>query len=122
MAKNKRLSPNQLAKEKEYFSNLKQITDYDPRKAEYEVAAIQPVVTRIDASLEREAQLIAELATVRDSIAADCTTLAEKNDGAALQIAAQYGEDSTQYQSLGRTRKSERATGLKRGSSIPKTT
>lgn len=116
MAKNARLSPNKLAKEKEQFAALKKIADYDPRKTEYEVAAIQPVVDRIDSKLEREAQLVAELAAVRDEIAADCTILCEKNDGAALQIAAQFGEDSTEWQSLGRTRKSERATGLTRKS------
>jgi hypothetical protein len=115
MAKNARLSPNKLAKEKGYFANLKLITDYDPRKAEYEVAAIQPVINRLENSLEREAQLLAELAEVRDLIAEDSTTFVEKNDGAALQVAAQYGEDSPEYQSLGRTRKSERRTGGRRG-------
>lgn len=111
MAKNARLSPNKLAKEKENFASLKQITGYDPRKDEYKVANIQTVVDRLDASLEREAQLNAELDTLRDQIAADCTALSEKNDGAALQVAAQFGEDSNEYQSLGRKRKSERATG-----------
>jgi len=110
VAKKKRLSPNKLAKEKGYFANLKKIVGYEPRKAEYEVAAIQPIVDRLDDSLEREAQLLAELATVRDSIAEDGTALSEKNDGAALQTAAQFGEDSPEVQSLGRTRKSERKT------------
>ena len=110
MAKKKRLSPNQLAREKGYFANLKKIADYDSRKPEYEVAAIEPVVNRLDANLEREAQLLAELAALRDRIADDSTLLVEKNDGAALQVAAQYGEDSLEYQSLGRTRKSERRT------------
>ena len=116
MAKNRRLTPNEYAKEKAQFAALKNITGYDSRKDEYKVAAIQPVVDRIDNNIEREAQLNAELATIRDEIAADCTIFCEKNDGSALQVAAQYGEDSTEYQSLGRTRKSERGTGLTRGS------
>lgn len=119
MARNKRLSPNQLAKEKGYFANLKNIQDYDPRKEEYKVNKIQPVVDRLDTSLAREAQLIEELASVRDSIAADCTSLVEKNDGSALQVAAQYGEDSMEYQSLGRTRKSERRSGGRRSTNTP---
>lgn len=120
MAKNKRLSPNDLAKEKGYFANLKKIEGYDPRNPAYTVEAIETVVERIDARLEREAQLLGELAEVRDFLAADCTTLVEKNDGAALQTAAQYGEDSTQYQSLGRKRKSERKTGGRRsGNNAP---
>lgn len=114
MAKTRRLSPNEYAKEKAQFAALKQIPDYEPRKPEYAVAAIEPVINRLDSKLEREAQLNAELAALRDEIAADCTILVEKNDGAALQVAAQYGEDSTEVQSLGRTRKSERATGLTR--------
>jgi len=121
MAKKARLSPNKLAKEKGYFANLKQIAGYDPRKPEYEVAAIQPVADRLDASLERESQLMAELAQVRDSIAEDSTTFVEKNDGAALQVAAQYGEDSVEYQSLGRTRKSERKTGGRKSGGTPTT-
>ena len=111
MAKKKRLSPNQLVKEKGYFANLKLIADYAPRKPEYAVDAIEPVVNRLDGNLEREAQLLAEIAAVRDLIADDCTLLVEKNDGAAVQVAAQHGEDSLEYQSLGRTRKSERRTG-----------
>jgi len=114
MAKNRRLTPNEYAREKAQVAALKEINGYDSRKEEYTVAAIEPVVNRIDSKLEREAQLVAELAALRDEIAADCTTLCEKNDGAALQVAAQYGEDSTEVQSLGRTRKSERATGLTR--------
>lgn len=114
MAKNTRLSPNKYAKEKAQFAALKKITDYEPRKEEYAVAAIEPVINGIDSKLEREAQILAELAALRDEIAADCTILVEKNDGAALQVAAQYGDDSTEWQSLGRTRKSERATGLTR--------
>ena len=99
---------------------MKKIVGYDPRKPEYEVAAIEPVVTRLDASLEREAQLLGELAEVRDLIAEDSTMLVEKNDGAALQTAAQFGEDSVEYQSLGRKRKSERRTGSRKsGNTTP---
>lgn len=114
MAKNKRLSPNELAREKGYFANLKVIDGYDPRKADYKVTEIQPVVDRLDASLAREAQLLAELAELRDSIAADSTVFVEKNDGAAIQVAAQFGDDSAEFASLGRTRKSERKTPKRR--------
>lgn len=116
MAKNTRLSPTKLAKEKTYFANLKNIQGYEPRREEYAVAVIQPIHDRLDASLGREANLQAELAEVRDLIAADSTALVEKNDGATLQVAAQFGEDSAEYQALGRTRKSERATGRRRTS------
>lgn len=116
MAKNTRLSPNQLAKEKTYFENLKAIEGYRSQKPEYEVAAIQAVVTDLDASIARESTLLAELAEVRDIIAAKGTELVQKNDGSVIQVAAQFGEDSPQYQSLGRKRKSERRTGRRGGS------
>jgi hypothetical protein len=119
MAKNRRLSPNKLAEEKSSFSNLKNITDYHSIKAEYGVAAIQPVVDALDAALAEEAQLIARLAEVKDIIAQKSTEFVEKNDGAAIQVAAQFGEDSPQYQSLGRKRKSERGA-RRSNSSLPK--
>jgi len=111
MAKKTRLSPNQLAKEKAIFENLKAIEGYHSQKPEYEVAAIQAVVDVLDEKLAREAVLLAELAELRDDIAEHGTILSEKNDGAAIQVAAQFGEDSPQYQSVGRKRKSERRTG-----------
>lgn len=110
MSKKRRLSPNRLAEEKAYFENLKAMEGYHSQKPEYEVAAIQAVVDVLDEKLAREAVLLAELAQVRDEIAEKGTELSEKNDGSAIQAAAQFGEDSPQYQSLGRKRKSERRT------------
>lgn len=116
MANKKRLSPNKLAEEKSNFENLKAIEGYHSQKPEYEVAAIQAVADVLDAKLAREAVLLAELAELRDDIAENGTVLSEKNDGATIQVAAQFGEDSPQYQSLGRKRKSERRT---RGRTTP---
>ena len=108
MAKNKRLSPNQLAEEKGYFTNLKNITGYKSLKPEFEVAVIQADVDALDAALTEETQILARLAQVRDIIAEKGTSFVAKNDGAVTQTAAQFGEDSPEYQSLGRKRKSER--------------
>jgi hypothetical protein len=110
MARNKRLSPNQLTREKGYFTNLKNIAGYHPQNPEYAVAAIQPVEDIIESSLDEETRLLARLAEVRDIIAENSTIFVQKNDGAALQVAAQFGEDSPEYQSMGRKRKSERST------------
>ncbi len=116
MAKKKRLSPNQLAEEKGYFTNLKNITGYNSLKPEFGVAAIQADVDALDAALTEETQLLARLAQVRDIIAEKGTSFVEKNDGAVIQVAAQFGEDSPEYQSLGRKRKSERGTTRRRSS------
>lgn len=110
MAKNKRLSPNQLAQEKSYFANLKQIQNYQPARTEFSVTAIQTVTDELDNLLEEEAKALAKLSDVRDRIAEKGRLFVEKNDGAVVQVAAQFGEDSPEYQSLGRKRKSERGT------------
>ncbi len=117
MARNKRSAPNQLAEEKGYFTNLKNIASYKSQKPEYAVAAIQTFVDTLDSALSEETQLVERLARVRDIIAENSTSLVEKNDGAVIQVAAQFGEDSPEYQSLGRIRKSERATTRRRRTS-----
>jgi hypothetical protein len=116
MAKNKRLSPNQLAQELGYFTNLKNIAGYRSQKPEYDVASIQADVDALNAALTEETQLLARIAQVRDIIAEKGTSIVQKNDGSVIQAAAQFGEDSPEYQSLGRKRKSERATTRKRKS------
>ena len=63
-----------------------------------------------------ETALLARLAEVRDILAENGTLFVEKNDGSVIQVAAQYGEDSPEYQSLGRKRKSERGTRRPRSS------
>ncbi|MBS1796144.1 MAG: hypothetical protein JSS81_19990 [Acidobacteria bacterium] len=110
MAKAKRLSPNRLAEEEGYFTNLKNIPDYHPQKTEFSVAEIQAVVDAIRAGLVEETRLMARLAEVRDELARNGRLLMDKNDGSVIQVAAQFGDDSAEYQSLGRTRRSERGT------------
>lgn len=111
MARNRRLSPNRLAQEKAYFANLKAIAGYTPLRAEYKVAAIQPIADECDSLRVLETQKQAELNEIKDRIAASDTALVEKIDGSAGQVGAQFGEDSAEYASLGRKRKSERKTG-----------
>ena len=110
MAKKTRLSPNQLAEVRTSFEGLKSISDYDPIKPEFKVAAIEAVETALDGLTAQESQLLAQLGDVRDQIADRGTEFAQKMKGAAQQIIAQYGDDSAEIQKLGRVRTSERAT------------
>lgn len=110
MPKNKRLSPNDLTREKGYLTNLKNIASYKSQNSDYDVAAIQTVEDALDAALVEETRLVDQLARIRDVIAENSALLIEKNDGAVIQVAAQFGEDSPEFQSLGRKRKSERST------------
>jgi hypothetical protein len=121
MAKNKRLSPNKLAELKGEFANLKTITDYTPLNDAYKVSAIDPVETALNTLLPQEAQIVAQLADIRDQIAAKGTEFAQKMKGARQQAIAQFGEDSPQIQSLGLKRSSEKLTGkrTKNGGNTP---
>lgn len=122
MARNRRLSPNKLALEKGYFANLKAIAGYAPLRPEFKVTEIQPIADECDSLRVLETQKQAELDDIKDRIAASDTTFVARLDGSAGQIGAQFGEDSTEYQSIGRTRKSERKSGGRRSSGDNKPT
>ncbi len=110
MAKKIRLSPSQLAEMKAEFQNLKTMDGYESHKPDFEVAAIQAVDTSIDALLAQEAQVKNQLASISDQIADKGREYIDKMNGAAQQVVAKFGDDSAEYQSLGRKRKSERRT------------
>lgn len=109
MAKRYRLSPNQAAKLKANFAGLKTITDYDPPKTEYEVAAIQPIEDALDDLTEQESKMLAQLEELRDKIADKGKEFEQKMKGVGQQIVAQYGDDAPELQKVGRIRSSERA-------------
>lgn len=110
MARNKRLSPNQLAQVKSEFAGLKTVAGYAPVNAEYKVNEIEPIETAIDELTGQEAQLLVQLADVRDQLAEKGTAFVQKMKGAAQQVTAQFGDDSAEIQALGRVRSSERGT------------
>lgn len=109
MAKKTRLSPNKLAEVKASFAGLKTIGNYAPMNAEFAISAIQPIEAEIDELLAEEAQKMAELAVLRDRIADRGTLFSQKMKGANQQVVAQFGDDSTEVQKIGRKRTSERA-------------
>ena len=111
MAKQKRLSPNQLSDIKADFAGLKSIAAYKPVNNDFEVSAIQVVEDSLEDLIMQEAQAIAHLADLRDQIAVKGTEFIQKMKGAAQQIIAQFGDDSAEIQTLGRKRSSERALG-----------
>lgn len=109
MAKNKRLSPNQLAELKASFAGLKGVEGYAPVNADFAAAAIEPIETAIETLTAQEAQLLAHLAELRDQIADNGAEFQQKMKGAAQQVIAQFGDDSAEIQALGRKRTSDRA-------------
>ena len=110
MAKNTRLSPNKLAEVKASFAGLKGISGYAPVKDEFKVSEIQPIETAIDDLTAQETQLLVQLGDVRDQLAAKGTEFVQKMKGAGQQVIAQFSDDSSEIQALGRKRSSERST------------
>lgn len=109
MAVIKRLSPNQLAEVKNAFAGLKSVDGYAPVNDDYKVSAIEPLEAALDELTVQEAQIAAQLAAVRDRIAETGTEFQQKIKGAAQQVIAQFGDDSSEIQALGRKRASDRA-------------
>ena len=110
MPKNSRLSPNQLAELRSGLAGLKGIDGYAPVNADYAVNKITPIEAEIDELMEEEAQILAQLAGVRDRIAEKGTEFQQLMKGAAQQVVAQFGDDSAELQALGRKRMSDRST------------
>lgn len=109
MAKRKRLTPKQLAEAKRKLATLKSFGDYESRKPEYSIEALDQVKTDLDNLLEREARNKAEGKEIRALIADKGYELSQGTEGAGVQLKSQYGDDSPEAAAYGFKRSSERA-------------
>jgi hypothetical protein len=109
MAKNetRRISPSILQADKDAFNSLKAINDYTPANPAYRVDAIEASRQKMEAGQAAEAQAQAALDAERDDAVAAEWEYHNHMLGASLQVQAQYGKDSNQYQSLGKKKTSE---------------
>ncbi len=110
MAKNQsiRLAPAKLAADRDALAALKDIADYAPANPSYKTSAIETALTELTAARDAEAQAQAALDTARDVTVAKEWAFHNLMLGAKDQVVAQFGRDSTQVQSVGRKRESER--------------
>ena len=109
MAKNetKRIRPAVLKSDKDAFNALKAITDYAPANAAYTVVKIDDSRTAMEEAQAVEAQAQAAADAARDRATAAEWAYHNNMLGATVQVAAQYGKDSDEYQSLGKKKTSE---------------
>lgn len=110
MARKKRLTPKQLAEAKRKLATLKSFGDYESRKPEFAVVAIEQIDTALDNLLEQEAQAKAHLEEIRTQIADKGYDYSQATEGAGVQVKSQYGDDSPEYAAYGYKRSSERAS------------
>lgn len=120
MAKNQstHVNPKLLAADRVALAALKVIADYSPAQPAYKTSAIETALAELTAARDTEAQAQAALDTARDVTVAKEWAFHNLMLGAKDQVTAQFGRDSTQVQSVGRKRESER----KKPQRKPKTT
>ena len=104
----KRIRPSILQEDRDGFAALKGITGYRPANTAFSVEQIQAAQDDVVAKRDIEAQKQAELDTARDDATTSEWAFHNKLLGGKDQVKAQFGDNSNEYQALGRTKASER--------------
>ncbi|MGB9179995.1 MAG: hypothetical protein WCB68_12180 [Pyrinomonadaceae bacterium] len=117
MAKNqtRRIAPSILNADKDALNALKAAEGYRPANAAYEVAKIESSRQTMEAKQAAEVQAQAALDAARDDATAAEWEFHNNMLGAGVQVAAQFGKNSNEYQSLGRKKTSEYKTPTRKG-------
>lgn len=103
----RRLSPKTLQADIEAFQALQAITTYKPANTDFEIEKITDGFAKMSVKQTAEVQTAATAAAARDDAAAAEWDFHNLVQGGKTQIKAQFGEDSTEVQSIGLKRKSE---------------
>jgi hypothetical protein len=109
MAKNqsRRIAPSILQADKDAFDSLKAIKNYAPANPAYTVDSIEASRQKMEQKQAVETQAQAALDAARDDRVAAEWDYHNNMLGASLQVQAQFGKDSNEYQSLGKKKTSE---------------
>jgi hypothetical protein len=126
MAKNEtvRIKPSLLAIDLETYAAMQNLSNYAPANPAYDKATNTTRYNDMIAKQQREAQLAGELAAARDDRVGSEWAFHNGMLGTKDQVAAQYGTDSNEYQSIGRKKKTEYKSPKRKGGSgtpTPKT-
>lgn len=105
----RRLRPSDLQADQDTFAAIQGISDYAPSNKNYTVAKIQALKDAMDTADEKEAQADAAAKAARDDATGAEWDFHNAMLAAKQQVVAQYGADSNEVQSVGLTKKSERA-------------
>jgi hypothetical protein len=105
----RRLRPSDLQADLDTFAALEGISDYAPSNKDYTVAKIQALKDAMDEADDDEVKANAAAKAARDNATQAEWDFHNGIIGAKQQVTAQYGADSNEVQSVGLTKKSERA-------------
>ena len=121
MAKNEtvRIVPSNLQADRDVFAALKAIPGYNPLQPDFSVKSIAEAQTTMVDLRDVEAQKEVELKTARDNATAAEWAFHNKVLGAKDQVKAQYGDNSNEYQAIGRTKSSERKSPTRQSATPP---
>ena len=103
----RRLQPSQVIANNDSFAALKKIATYAPVNPAYSVANGNMLQTTQTSNNDSEAQAIAAHNTARDLAVKAEWDFHNFIISVKDQVAAQFGKDSNEYQSLGMKKKSE---------------
>ena len=106
-ANNSRLSKKVLQRDIEVFDVLKAIVGYVPSKPELSIASLTTQKQAKETAQETETQSLATLKANRDNAVAGEKGFHANLLAAIDQVRAFFGENSNEYQGLGRKKKSE---------------
>jgi hypothetical protein len=104
-----RLKPSIQQGDTDALAALKSITGYTPANADYTVAKVQDASTAMTGAQEIETQKQADADAARDNATSAEWDFHNAILGVKEQVKAQFGGDSNEWQSLGLTKKSEKA-------------
>ena len=104
---NRRITTKILQTDIETYQALQDISDYNPSNSAFDLAQISASYDQMQLSQTQETQAQATAAVKRDTATANEWAFHNKILGVKAQIAAQYGDDSAQVQSIGLKRKSD---------------
>lgn len=103
----RRVRPSALQADKNSFHALKAIPNYQPANQAYTVANIETSREAMEAAQAAEVQAKAAYDSARDRAVAAEWNYHNNMQEADTQVAAQFGMDSDEYQSLGNKKPSE---------------
>ncbi len=109
MAKNqtRRIRPVALEADKDACTSVQALTDYKPANAAFASTALATKLTAMQTAQQAEVKAENALAAAHDNAVAAEWDFHNAMLGAKAQVAAQYGPDSNELQSLGIKKKSE---------------
>lgn len=123
MAKNesRRLTPSIQQADRDGFNALQAITNYTPANPAYTVAKIEASRQAMEEAQAAEVQATAAMSAARDTATQAEWDYHNNMLGAGIQVAAQFGKDSNEYQSLGKKKTSEYKTPQRKTTKTPDT-